>query len=123
MLNCISFPNICCITFCVIDLCYIAVVVKVVFEYEAKELDELTLHVGDIIQNCMIVEKGWMQGELNGKRGVFPDNFVVEITPPPPPTPGVCVCVFVCVCVSVCVSVCLCVYTCMHIIRIIGIVK
>ena len=107
-----SFPNICCITFCAIDLCYIAVVVKVEFEYEAEEPDELTLHVGDIIQNCTIVEEGWMHGELNGKRGVFPDNFVVEITPPPP-TPGVCMCV--CVCTGV--------HECLHVIHIMGIVR
>ena len=73
-------------------------VVKVKFEYKAVEPDELTLHVGDIIQNCMIAEEGWMEGELNGKRGVFPGNFVVEITSSAP-APGVCVCVCLCVCV------------------------
>ena len=84
-------------------------VVEVKFEYEAEQPDELSLHVGDIIKNCKLVEDGWMEGELNGKRGIFPDNFVVkkDITPPPP-APGVCVCV--CVLLFVCVCVCACVY-------------
>ena len=62
-------------------------IAEVEFEYDAEQPDELTLHVGDIIKNCRVVEDGWMEGELNGKRGIFPDNFVVkkEITP----TPGV----------------------------------
>ena len=69
---------------------YTADVVEVKFDYDAEQPDELTLHVGDIIRNCKLVEDGWLEGELNGKRGIFPDNFVVkkEITPPP----GVCVC-------------------------------
>ena len=87
--------------------------VEVKFEYDAEQPDELTLRVGDIIKNCKLVEDGWMEGELNGKRGIFPDNFVMkkEITPPPPGllmyTP--CVHVFVCVSVSVCVH-CMCAY-------------
>ncbi|RVE55874.1 hypothetical protein OJAV_G00230750 [Oryzias javanicus] len=54
--------------------------VVVEFEYEALHDDELTLRPGDIIKNvCYIEEDGWMEGDLHGKRGVFPDNFVKEI--------------------------------------------
>ena len=49
--------------------------VEVKFEYDAEQPDELTLHVGDIIRNCKLVEDGWMEVELNGKRGIFPDNY------------------------------------------------
>ena len=86
--------------------------VEVKFDYDAEQPDELTLHVGDIIRNCKLVEDGWMEGELNGKRGIFPDNFVAkkEITPPP----GVYVCMYEqCMCLwCVCVQVylCLCMY-------------
>ena len=46
------------------------------FEYDAKEDDELTMNVGDIITNVVRVSDGWSEGTLNGKRGMFPDNFV-----------------------------------------------
>lgn len=51
--------------------------VQVEYEYDALHDDELTLRPGDIIRNVRhIEEEGWMEGELNGKRGLFPDNFV-----------------------------------------------
>lgn len=47
------------------------------FDYEALHDDELTLRPGDVIRNVRYIEEdGWMEGDLNGKRGVFPDNFV-----------------------------------------------
>ncbi|KAG7509344.1 CD2-associated protein isoform X1 [Solea senegalensis] len=54
--------------------------VIVEYEYEAVHEDELTLRLGDIIKNVRYIEEdGWMEGDLNGKRGLFPDNFVKEI--------------------------------------------
>lgn len=51
--------------------------VLVEYEYDALHDDELTLRPGDVIRNVRHVEEeGWMEGELNGKRGLFPDNFV-----------------------------------------------
>lgn len=47
------------------------------YEYEALHDDELTLRPGDVIKNVRHIEEdGWMEGDLNGKRGLFPDNFV-----------------------------------------------
>ena len=46
------------------------------FEYEAEQGDELTLHVGDIVKNIVRSEGGWWEGELNDKKGMFPENFV-----------------------------------------------
>jgi len=55
---------------------------KVNFAYDPEQEDELKLEVGEII---IITDKnifeGWMQGEVNGKTGLFPDNFV-ELLPP-----------------------------------------
>ncbi|XP_028652643.1 CD2-associated protein isoform X1 [Erpetoichthys calabaricus] len=54
--------------------------VVVEFEYKAHHEDELTIHVGDVIKNVKrLEEEGWMEGDLNGRRGMFPDNFVKEI--------------------------------------------
>ena len=99
---------------------HIVEVVEVKFDYDAEQSDELTIRVGDIIKSCKLVEEGWLEGELNGKRGVFPDNFVVnkEITLP---LGLLCVldlfiCMYVCAlcvcCVCVCVRVCVFVYVC-----------
>ena len=46
------------------------------YDYTAEQEDELSIKVGDIIHNVSKQDGGWWEGELNGKRGVFPDNFV-----------------------------------------------
>ena len=52
------------------------------FPYAAANEDELTLHEGEIVTvlNQNIVDNGWWKGELKGRVGVFPDNFV-ELLP------------------------------------------
>ena len=83
--------------------------VEVIHGYKAKQSDQLTVSEGDIIKNCKPPANGlWMEGELNGKQGVFlADRVVVTkvYNPPPlPPLPGmlyilVCRCTYVlCVC-------------------------
>ena len=59
---------------------------EVLFEYEPENSDELRLSVGTIIEDVVKAEDGWMEGTLNGSRGVFPDNFVkvLEDSAPPP---------------------------------------
>ena len=52
---------------------------RVAFCYKAEQDDELTLEVGDVIENIVDTDVGWCDGELNGKRGMFPNNFVEEI--------------------------------------------
>ncbi|XP_049605604.1 SH3 domain-containing kinase-binding protein 1 isoform X2 [Syngnathus scovelli] len=49
------------------------------FDYEAQRDDELSLSVGDVIVNIRRDDGGWWEGELGGRRGLFPDNFVREI--------------------------------------------
>ncbi|KAM4818730.1 SH3 domain-containing kinase-binding protein 1 isoform 7-T7 [Thomomys bottae] len=74
---------------------------KVIFPYEAQNDDELTIKEGDILTliNKDCIDAGWWEGELNGRRGVFPDNFVKLLPadfdkegsrpkkPPPPSAP------------------------------------
>ena len=57
-------------------LLLILVEVEVEFKYDAEQADELSINVGDIIKNVVMSEGGWWEGELNGKKGMFPDNFV-----------------------------------------------
>ncbi|KOC62980.1 SH3 domain-containing kinase-binding protein 1 [Habropoda laboriosa] len=54
---------------------------KVLFPYEAANVDELTLNEGDIITllSRNAPDKGWWIGELDGQVGLFPDNFVEVI--------------------------------------------
>jgi len=56
---------------------------RVVFSYVAENDDELTLNVGDTITILQkkLEDAGWWKGELRGKVGVFPDNFVELLQP------------------------------------------
>eukprot|EP01114_Cavostelium_apophysatum_P009508 TRINITY_DN2265_c0_g1_i2.p1 TRINITY_DN2265_c0_g1~~TRINITY_DN2265_c0_g1_i2.p1 ORF type:complete len:597 (-),score=210.06 TRINITY_DN2265_c0_g1_i2:52-1842(-) len=61
---------------------------KALFDYNAQEDNELSFKENDVIT---IVEKvansDWWQGELNGKRGLFPSNFVEILKTLPTPAP------------------------------------
>ncbi|XP_021949236.1 SH3 domain-containing kinase-binding protein 1 isoform X2 [Folsomia candida] len=68
---------------------------RVEFDYTAQEDDELTLRKNDVITNVVPKLDGWWEGHLNGKIGMFPDNFVkiIEkpanpVTPPEPVLPA-----------------------------------
>ena len=54
----------------------------VLFPYVAQNEDELSLAEGQLItiitKDCE--DKGWWKGELDGKVGVFPDNFVKRLS-------------------------------------------
>nr|CAI5866508.1 unnamed protein product [Callosobruchus analis] len=57
---------------------------EVRFPYKAQNEDELNLKEGDIITlvSKESQDQGWWRGELNGKVGVFPDNFVILLPGP-----------------------------------------
>ncbi|KAG8230859.1 hypothetical protein J437_LFUL010780 [Ladona fulva] len=54
---------------------------RVLFPYEAANEDELSIEKGDVVLvlSKVVQDKGWWKGELKGKIGVFPDNFVESI--------------------------------------------
>ncbi|XP_018104974.1 CD2-associated protein isoform X2 [Xenopus laevis] len=56
---------------------------RVMFDYKPFLPDELALKKGDVIQLISkdTGDEGWWRGELNGKTGLFPDNFVILIAP------------------------------------------
>ena len=45
------------------------------YDYNADEIDELTIRKGDIVTDVKHHEDGWLLGTLRGKSGVFPSNF------------------------------------------------
>lgn len=51
---------------------------RVLFEYEAQREDELSLRPGDIL-TILREDDGWWEGELDGRIGMFPSNFVQKI--------------------------------------------
>lgn len=53
------------------------------YDYDAQLGDELTIRVGDVITDIDMMEGGWWKGNLRGKIGMFPDNFV-KLLPSPP---------------------------------------
>uniref|UniRef100_A0A803XTN6 Dynamin-binding protein n=1 Tax=Meleagris gallopavo TaxID=9103 RepID=A0A803XTN6_MELGA len=46
------------------------------YQFQALESEELDFEVGDRIRIVGILEDGWLEGELRGKRGIFPHRFV-----------------------------------------------
>jgi SH3 domain-containing protein 21 len=51
---------------------------KVLYAYQPLNEDELKLAEGDVVTvlSKELPDKGWWKGELRGRIGVFPDNFV-----------------------------------------------
>ncbi|XP_057258236.1 dynamin-binding protein isoform X2 [Pezoporus wallicus] len=46
------------------------------YQFQALESKELDFDVGDRIRIIGVLEDGWLEGELRGKRGIFPHRFV-----------------------------------------------
>uniref|UniRef100_A0A8C2WJD6 SH3 domain-containing protein n=1 Tax=Cyclopterus lumpus TaxID=8103 RepID=A0A8C2WJD6_CYCLU len=46
------------------------------YEFRAMEPGELDFDMGDRIRLLCTLEDGWLEGELRGRRGIFPHRFV-----------------------------------------------
>ncbi|KAI9279135.1 hypothetical protein BY458DRAFT_584947 [Sporodiniella umbellata] len=55
---------------------------RVMEDYAMQETGELSLHRGGIVNIYEIVDDRWARGELNGKVGKYPTEFVEEIDMP-----------------------------------------
>ena len=55
--------------------------VIVEFDFIASSPSELSLEAGDIIELIGKRDDGWWRGRCQGKEGLFPSNFVVELDP------------------------------------------
>ena len=52
---------------------------RALYNYVGQEEDELTIQAGDIIGLINGDNADWWEGELNGKVGVFPANYVEKV--------------------------------------------
>lgn len=53
---------------------------KAIYAFEARNHDELNVTPGDIITGVdELSEPGWLMGELNGQKGLFPEAYVEKI--------------------------------------------
>lgn len=53
---------------------------KAVYDYDAQDADELTLRVNDVVSIVRKDPSGWWQGKLKGREGLFPANYVEELS-------------------------------------------
>lgn len=54
--------------------------VVALYSYEAQNEDELNFEKDDIITIISHEEPSWWKGELNGKVGLFPSNYVEPVS-------------------------------------------
>ncbi|XP_028937158.1 neutrophil cytosol factor 2 [Ornithorhynchus anatinus] len=54
--------------------------VVALFSYQATQPEDLEFLAGDVIQVLAKVNEEWLEGECNGKVGIFPISFVEECT-------------------------------------------
>uniref|UniRef100_A0A493U3S5 SH3 domain containing 19 n=1 Tax=Anas platyrhynchos platyrhynchos TaxID=8840 RepID=A0A493U3S5_ANAPP len=55
---------------------------KALYDFHGENEDELSFKAGDIIAELESVDEDWMSGELQGKAGIFPRNFVQILRTP-----------------------------------------
>jgi hypothetical protein len=48
----------------------------VLFDFDAMETNEMTVHKGDIIKDVEVVDADWSRGSLNGIRGAVPTSYI-----------------------------------------------
>lgn len=51
---------------------------RAVYDYEAKDVDEVSFMEGDLIYEIETIDAGWMTGrvERTGKTGMLPANYL-----------------------------------------------
>ncbi|KAM5255257.1 SH3 domain-containing protein 19 isoform 2-T2 [Ctenodactylus gundi] len=49
---------------------------RALYDFHGEKEDELSFKAGDVISELVFVDDDWMSGELMGKSGIFPKNYV-----------------------------------------------
>ncbi|NXY68933.1 SH319 protein, partial [Glareola pratincola] len=55
---------------------------KALYDFHGENEDELSFKAGDTITELESVDEDWMSGEMQGKSGIFPKNFVQILRTP-----------------------------------------
>ncbi|NXQ14648.1 SH319 protein, partial [Peucedramus taeniatus] len=55
---------------------------KALYDFHGENEDELSFKAGDLITELESVDEDWMSGEILGKSGIFPKNFVQILKTP-----------------------------------------
>lgn len=58
---------------------FILVTAKALYDYEPLDVDEVGLQTGDVVTNIKQDKSGWWEGQVRGKRGMFPASYVMVI--------------------------------------------
>jgi signal transducing adaptor molecule len=58
--------------------------VRALYDFQPTEQGELGFEKGDIIRVIESVYRDWWKGELRGRTGIFPVNYVEKIVDPSP---------------------------------------
>jgi len=53
--------------------------VKALYDYKARDVDELSFVVNDVLELVKEDDSGWWTGRINGKEGFFPNNYVEKL--------------------------------------------
>lgn len=56
------------------------------YDFEGESSDELPFRRGDTIRVLEKVSEEWWRGELRGRTGIFPTNYIVRSSPPRAPS-------------------------------------
>jgi len=51
---------------------------RAMYDYDAQDNDEVTIHENDVILDVEILDEGWAMGtvESTGQRGMIPSNYI-----------------------------------------------
>lgn len=55
---------------------------KALYDFNGENEDELSFKAGDFITELESVDEDWMRGEIQGRAGIFPKNFVQILNTP-----------------------------------------
>ena len=53
--------------------------VRALYDYDAQDAEELSLAAGDLLDLLQEEASGWWVGQLRGKKGLFPYNYVEKL--------------------------------------------